>query len=246
MIRPRSVIVLTILACTALISTGVRGQERPSTKEEQAPSSSLMAKSIKDARPGKAEAEPHALRDSSMFAIAPLEPRKFNKHDLVQIIVRESSKAESTHETDAKKDYKLDGKVAAWPDMSLEDLFNLQVFAGRSTGLPQVKVDFKKDFKGDAEYKREDDFTARLSAEVIEVLPNGHLVLESRTYIKTDEEESAIKVTGVCRPEDVTAVNTVLSSQMHDLKIQKMHKGELKKTNEKGIIAKILDTIFAF
>jgi flagellar L-ring protein precursor FlgH len=107
-------------------------------------------------------------------------------------------------------------------------------------------MDFAKDFKGDAEYKREDEFTTRLTAEVIEVLPNGNLILESRTYIQTDEEEAAIKVTGICRPEDVSAANTVFSHQMHDLKIQKMHKGELKRTNEKGIIAKILDTLFAF
>ncbi len=74
----------------------------------------------------------------------------------------------------------------------------------------------------------------------------GSLVLEVRSHIKTDEEESTIKVTGICRPEDVTAANTILSNQLHDLKIEKMHEGELKKANEKGIIAKVLDTIFAF
>ncbi len=181
-----------------------------------------------------------------MFAVAPVEPRVFNEHDLIEIIVRESSSAESTQETETKKKYKLDGSISAWPDLSLSDLLNLQAYAGRTVGLPEVKVDFKKDFKGEGDYVREDDFTARLTAEVIEVLPNGNLVIEARTHIKTDEEEASIKVTGVCRPDDVTAANSVLSNQIHDLKVEKVHKGQLKKANEKGIIAKFFDTIFAF
>ena len=46
-----------------------------------------------------------------------------------------------------------------------------------------------------------------------------------------------LKVTGICRPEDVTPANTVLSSQLHDLKIEKMHKGELKEAAEPGLTA---------
>jgi flagellar L-ring protein precursor FlgH len=207
---------------------------------------SLMARSFAGAPVQDDDGEAHALRDASLFAIAPPELRTFHPHDLIQIIVRETSRAESTQELDTAKDYRLRGKVSAWPDLDLADLLQLRLFAGRTTALPEVKVDFTKGFAGEGDYTREDDLTARLTAEVIEVLPNGNLVVEARTHIKTDEEEATIKVTGVCRPDDVTAANTLLSSQIHDLTITKMHKGELKKTNQKGIIAKILDTIFAF
>ena len=107
-------------------------------------------------------------------------------------------------------------------------------------------MDFNKDFEGEADYERRDDLTARLTAEVIEVLPNGHLVLEARTDIQTDDEVATMKVTGICRPDDVSLANTILSNQIHDLKIEKMHKGELRNATQKGIIAKVLDFIFAF
>ena len=116
----------------------------------------------------------------------------------------------------------------------------------KNTDLPRLDVKFKNNFEGDGEYERRDDFTARLTAEVVEVLPNGNLILESRTWIKTDEEESLLKLTGICRPEDVTPGNSILSNQLHDLKIEKIHTGELKKTNQKGILTKIFETIFAF
>jgi len=195
--------------------------------------------------PDKRE-DPHALRQVSLFAIAPLEPRKFAQHDLVQIVVRETSQAKSTQKLNAKKNYKVDGKIPQWPAFSLVDLLKAQIQGGRTTNTPQLEVDFDKDFKGQGDYNRQDDLTARLTAEVIDVLPNGNLVLEAHTDIKTDEEQTAMKVTGICRAEDVSAANTVLSNQVFDLKVEKINKGELKKSNEKGIIAKVLETIFAF
>ncbi|MCH8164710.1 MAG: flagellar basal body L-ring protein FlgH [Planctomycetes bacterium] len=191
-------------------------------------------------------AEPHALRDVSMFAVASPESREFQKHDLIQIVVRETSRVDTRHQLDAEKEYQIDGSIPRWPALSLRDLLDLRIDPGRTTGRPELELEFNKGFSGNGRYRRQDDLTARLTAEVIEVLPNGSLVLEARSHIKTDEEESTITVTGICRPEDVTAANTILSNQIHDLKIEKMHEGELKKANEKGIIAKVLDTIFAF
>ena len=191
-------------------------------------------------------AEPHGLRSVSMFALASPEARLFQEHDLIQIIVRETSRAKSTHELETEKDLKLTGAIAAWPDIRIKDLLDLMVSAGRTTDLPKLDVKFKNNFEGDGEYERRDDFTARLSAEVVEVLPNGNLILEARTLIKTDEEESILKLTGICRPEDVTPGNSILSNLLHDLKIEKIHSGELKRTNQKGILTKIFETIFAF
>src|SRR5690606_41867548 len=73
-----------------------------------------------------------------------------------------------------------DALPISWPDIRLEDLLNLQMAAGRTTDLPRVGVEGSKEFDGEGKYERTDDFTARLSAEIIEILPNGNLVLEDR------------------------------------------------------------------
>lgn len=216
--------------------------------EEDAPSSSLTARrrpAPKVNASGRLEAD-HELRQRSLFAVAAPEARVYKVHDLVQIVIRETSKATSSQELEAKKDYSLDAKIPDWPDFRLEDLLNFQIAAGSTVVDPKVKVEAGKEFKGEGDYERKDDLTARLSAEVIEVLPNGNLILEARTFIKTDKEEATLKVTGMCRPEDVTAANTVQSQQIHDLKVEKLHEGELKEASKKGIIAKVLDKIFAF
>jgi flagellar L-ring protein FlgH len=187
-----------------------------------------------------------ALRSVSLFAIAPMEPRTYREHDLVQIIVRETSQAKSSQDLNAKKDAKLTAKVPKWPAIQLEDILNLQMYGGRNTNMPEAEVAATKDFKSSGDYTRKDDLSARVTAEVIEVLPNGNLVLEARTCIKMDEEEKSMRVTGICRPEDITPANTVLSNQIHDLNIHEEHEGELPRNASKGIIAKVLDMIFAF
>ena len=237
---------MPFLAALVLIASSTSAQSaRQTTPPAGSASSSLLAGAA--ATPaGPAAEDEHALRSVSMFAVTVPKPRTFNKHDLIEIVVRETSRVEARHRLDAEKEYKLDGKITAWPDMRLADLLQLQLRAGRTTDLPNLGVEFGKEFEGEGRYRREDDLTARLTAEVIEVLPNGHLVLEARTHIKTDEEEATLRVTGICRPEDVSPANTILSSQIHDLEVEKIHKGELKKANEKGLIAKVLDFIFAF
>ncbi|MHC4427569.1 MAG: flagellar basal body L-ring protein FlgH, partial [Planctomycetota bacterium] len=196
--------------------------------------------------PAPEDRGPHGLRNISMFALVSPEARIYQKHDLIQIVVREASLAKSTHELTTEKDWNLKGDISAWPNFQLDELLQLIIRAGRTTDLPRLDLGVSKDFEGDGEYKRQDDLTARLTAEVMEVLPNGNLILEARTEINTDDEQSVIKVTGICRAEDVTPANTILSNQLHDLKISKEHKGELREANKKGIIAKVLDTIFAF
>ena len=238
---------LIITSALLIPTSGVTAQNIPDTAGNTgAPSGSLMVTRPPAVNLDNIREQPHNLRDVSMFAIAPPRPRIFLKHDLVQIIVRESSSASSSHELETTKEYDLDGGVSSFPFLNLEDILNFQLQAGRTHNLPTVGVDFTKEFSGEGDYDRSDDLTARLTAEVIEILPNGNLILEARTFIKNDEEEMTIKVTGICQPVDVSFNGTILSNQIHDLHIEKTHTGELKKANEKGFVAKILDAIFAF
>lgn len=236
-IRQTSALAISAVVIT-LVGTSALGQS--------APSGSKLVQTVEQRVDLINREETHPLRRSSMIAVAPPKPREFAVHDLVQIVVRETSRVNSEQSVESEKRYDLQGSIEAWPDLRLADLLEFQVRAGRTTDLPRVDVGIDKEFEGEGEYERNDDLSARLTAEIIEVLPNGNLILEARTYIKTDTEEATMKVTGTCRPQDVTAANTVLSNQLHDLRIEKMHEGQLRKTAEKGLIAKLFDAIFAF
>jgi flagellar L-ring protein precursor FlgH len=211
-----------------------------------AASSSLLISPTALATSAHVAIEPHELRKVSMFAIAPVSARIFHEHDLVQIIVRETVSAKSKHELETDKKVGIKGTVSQWPDLQLENLLNGFLHAGSTESLPQIDAKITKEFEGEGEYERRDDFSARLTAEVLQILPNGNMILESRTRMTQDDEEFILKVTGICRPDDVTPANTVLSNQLHDLKVEKINRGALKDASQKGVFTKVLDALFAF
>ncbi|MCH2148366.1 MAG: flagellar basal body L-ring protein FlgH [Phycisphaerales bacterium] len=181
----------------------------------------------------------NALEATSLFAFAAEKPRVFKEHDLVQIVVRETTRIESFQGLETDKEYELVGGVKAFPGLS-------EYAADHILDYTEIELAGDKEFDGEGEYAREDNLTTRLAAEVIEILPNGNLVLEARTRIKTDEEEMFTQLTGICRPEDITAANTILSNQIFDLKVEKMHFGQVRDAANKGILARVLDAVFAF
>jgi len=111
---------------------------------------------------------------------------------------------------------------------------------------PELSVSGTRNFKGESQVDRTDTLTARIGAEVIDVKPNGTLVLQARKKIKNDEEEQTLICSGTCRVEDLTPDNTVLSTQLFDLEFSKTNKGQVRNTTKTGFIHKLLDFVNPF
>lgn len=182
------------------------------------------------------------------FAAAPLpEPRVFAVNDLVTIIVRDSTENDSRAELETEKETTIEGEISDFPNLTLKDLLNFQLKPSKfSDGKPRVGVEMSKEFEGDGRYNRRDTFTTRITARIIDVKPNGVLVLEARKHVRTDKEELSMIITGACRGDDVASDNTVLSTALADLRIAKEHKGELRNATKKGVLTQVLEGLFAF
>lgn len=185
-----------------------------------------------------------ALRDVSLFMVVPPEPRKYQKNDIVEIIINETSNQKSEQSLDTKKDYSTAAELTRFP--SLRHLLEAQLRDGDTTPIAGVDVSSNNKFKGDGEYERKDKFSARIAAVVVEVKPNGTLLLEARKEVTTNKEETTLVLSGLCRPDDITTNNTIQSSQLANLALTVKNEGDVKQTATKGIIPQILDTIFNF
>ena len=86
--------------------------------------------------------------------------------------------------------------------------------------------------------------SAKMTARVIEVQPNGNLVITGTQSIKQNGEEQKITVTGVVRPDDVTAENTVLSSYVADAQIRIDGHGPIAGKQRQGILTQIFNFLF--
>ncbi len=118
-----------------------------------------------------------------------------------------------------------------------------------NTGLtqnPQVNLQWQNQFQSNGDYDRKDTFTTRVTAEIIDIKPNGTVVLEAHKYTKSDNETLDMILTGTCRKEDIASDNTVLSTQLADLHLSKEHKGSIHDASRKGVLARAFDLLFNF
>src|SRR5262245_40769807 len=185
------------------------------------------------------------LKQASLTFVEAPKPKTYEIHDIVTIIISESSSQSSQQVLDAKKDAALRAAVNKFPDIALLLQANL---TNTSASEPIGAVDLvgHSNFKGDGKFTRTDKFTDRIAATVIDVKPNGNLVLEARKSVGQDNEVRTVVLSGICRREDVTDNNTVLSSQLADMTVQAHAEGDSKDTASKGILTRIVDAIFNF
>lgn len=185
------------------------------------------------------------LQGASLFAVVPPKPRRYEKHDQIEVIINESTASKLYQKLDTEKNYDIAAELSSFP--SLEALIEGQIRNNPASRLPaRVGVKSKNKFEGDGTMERKDNLTARISGRVVDVKPNGVLVIEARESRQQDEETYVLVLSGTCRSEDITRNNTIQSSQLADLTIRIDNEGQVKKASEKGLIPRFFDFIFNF
>lgn len=214
----------------------------PPASQQPAPQPAQGSSPSRPTTPGAADRA--QLAQFSLFSLEPPEPRDIMMHDTVFIIINETSKQSSTSKLDTKTSVNNSGRINSIPDLAA--LLELQARNGDSNPLLTAGMSGNENWKGDGKYERSDRFTDRIAATVIDVRPNGTLVLEARRVIGKDDEVQTVLVSGIARREDVTNANTVLSSQLADLTILSETTGELREATQKGWITRVFEAVFNF
>ena len=87
-------------------------------------------------------------------------------------------------------------------------------------------------------------FTGNVTVTVVEVLPNGNMVVEGTQSIWQNRDEHKITLRGVVRRQDVTTNNTVLSTRVADATLKFDGKGPLNAKQRQGILTQIFNILF--
>ncbi len=213
-----------------------------------APSAAAQSLFVKALDEGPAlaarEAATTEMAQSSMLFVTPPEPRTFMKHDLITIIVDETSQQKSSQSLDTEK--KSSANLTLNAILDPWELLEMRLRQGDTANTKILGTNFKRKFEGDGEYERSDRFSAKITAEIIEIKPNGTLVLQATKIITKDSEVQTLVLSGVARQEDITNRNTILSSQIASLSMNLQNAGELRESSKKGLLTRVLDKIFDF
>jgi len=179
----------------------------------------------------------------SLIAIPSVPARKFKINDLIGIIVRQQKKYEADGKLDTKKEWDITGKLKDWFRFYPRNRLGTDRL---SNGDPGFDFEYENELKSKAKSNRKDKFTTRIQARIIDVKPNGNLVLEASMEEEHDEEQFTITLTGVCRSEDVTPDNSILSTQLAELALVERNSGAVRDSTRRGWIPRTLDWLRPF
>lgn len=180
-------------------------------------------------------------RPGSQFDKMYQDPKARNINDIVTIQISESSSASNTAELKTSKKNSISLGITNF--LGLENEVNVN-----SNFSPSSMVNSAADnsHEGEGESKRESTLTAYISARVIEVMPNGNLVIEAKKEIIVNKEKQIAVLTGIVRTRDISYNNIVASNKIADMQIKFSGKGPVTEQTKRGWLSWILNTIWPF
>jgi len=153
--------------------------------------------------------------------------------DIITIVLVEKTNASKKASTKTKKDSSI-------------DIATPSVWGGPVTrnGLEilSAAADAQREFTGEGDSTQSNSLTGRVSVTVVDVLPNGNLVVRGEKLLTLNQGSERIQVAGVVRAADVTPDNTVLSTQVADAHIGYAGEGALADANSMGWMARFFQS----
>jgi flagellar L-ring protein FlgH len=237
--------------CAAILLTGVcwgcatgsSGREQDELGSQADSIKAIKADMLEAQHRSKTTAEEGSLWEEDNYLSGLFRNQKARQiGDIVTIKIVESSKATNKASTQTGRSSDLSAGVANFFGAENEYSSSSPFF----NPFGSVGGSFDSDFKGDGTTQRSGDLTAYLSARVVDVLPNGNIVVTGSREVMVNNEKQQITLSGIVRPADISADNQVESTFISDAKISYNGKGVLDDSQSPGWLVRTLDKVWPF
>jgi flagellar L-ring protein precursor FlgH len=179
----------------------------------------------------------NSAQPRSMFA----DKKAHTIGDIVTIVIQENNGATRNNNTTTSKKASADASIASF-------LYSPTASSLLTKGgvLPALKYTQDNEFNGGGQINNQETINAQLSVRVIDVLPNGNLVIEGHRQTSFAGEKQDAILRGTIRADDVTPANTILSSQVADATIQFVNNGAITDNQRRGWFTTIWEKLTPF
>jgi flagellar L-ring protein precursor FlgH len=144
--------------------------------------------------------------------------------DILTVLINIDDSAKTTNATNATK--------TGTNTLGVPHFFGLESTIGKV--LPKafdpanaISTNTAMTAAGSGGVSRQEQITLTIAAVVTQVLPNGNMVIQGRQEVETNAETRVLTVAGIVRPEDITASNTILHTQIAEARINYGGRGDI-------------------
>jgi flagellar L-ring protein FlgH len=175
--------------------------------------------------------------DSGRLTRMSTDVRAMRPHDLISVVVSESLAASTDGTVKSSRSSSANSGISGFfgtlhPGNALQNL----VTQNSSAGL-----------NAQGASATNSSLTTTLGGQVVEVLPNGMLVIEAARQVEFSQQMQTIVLRGLVRPEDISQENQVLSTAISSLEVQVRGKGIINDyTHRQTLLVRLLQRLLVF
>ncbi|MBF1164270.1 MAG: flagellar basal body L-ring protein FlgH [Dechloromonas agitata] len=120
------------------------------------------------------------------------------------------------------------------------------MFSRVMPGAAEFSAGSSTAFSGKGEAANNNVFTGNMTVTVIDVLPNGNLLVSGEKQVAVGDEQEFVRISGVINPSFVDATNTVESSKIADARIEYKSSGQMAEAQTMGWLARFFLNVLPF
>ncbi|OGV54720.1 MAG: hypothetical protein A2X49_09615 [Lentisphaerae bacterium GWF2_52_8] len=174
--------------------------------------------------------------------------------DLLTVTVNESTSSSKTEALKTSKTAKADGSIPYFGDQLSNASGLLQKFhnnlttdyLGKDLPIAEYKIDASSAFDGSGSSSSAEKLNVTFTVRVVDILQNGTLVVRGDRRILMKNESVNIVFTGLVRPKDISATNSIDSTRVADAHIYYENEGEVSRGTKPGYVWRIFQYLNPF
>ena len=212
---------------------------KPLTSSSDPAASSLEAYLIQVRLDNKAvQASPGAIwTDAGRLTRMSTDVRAMRPHDLISVVVSESLAAST--------DGTVKNSRASNAASSISGLIGTLHTANALQNL--INQNSTAGLSAQGTSATNSSLTTTFGGQVVEVLPNGMLVIEAARQVEFSQQTQTIVLRGLVRPEDISQQNQVLSTAISSMELQVRGKGIVNDyTHRQNLLVRLLQRVLVF
>lgn len=174
---------------------------------------------------------------------------RFEVGDIITVLVREEISASTAADTETRKESDVQSEADANENEFItgERANDTEQGSRLPTDyLPNWNIEAENQHRSQGETTRTSSLMTTITCVVTQRMDNGNLALEGSKQITVNREDTTMKITGMCRAEDISPANTIQSNLIYNANIELAGKGPLWNNQRRGFITKILDWFSPF
>ena len=156
--------------------------------------------------------------------------------DLLTVVLQENTVSTKSTSIEVTKDNDV-----SIPESATEGLFLGQNITSGGLSL-NTNLMGEREFTGEADADQRNNLRGDITVTVVDVWPNGTLVIRGEKWMTLNRGDEYIRITGLVRPSDIMSNNSVMSTKVGNARIAYAGKGSLADSQKIGWLGRFFNS----